>query len=85
MELVVEGRLRHGANPVLTSCIANTVLVSDPAGNNKPDKDKSGKRSTTRIDGAVALLIALGTARRFIQPPPKTIDLMPFLKSPVAA
>lgn len=85
MELVAEGRLRHGGHPVLTACVANAVLVTDPAGNQKPDKDKSSKRSTTRIDGAVAALIALGIARRYVQPPPSKVDLTPFLKSPVAA
>lgn len=65
-ELALTARLRHGGHPVLTANVANAVVVSDPAGNQKFDKDKSNKRGTTRIDGAVALAMALGTARRFV-------------------
>lgn len=53
--LALEGRLRHGDDPVLTSSIANTVVTRDPAGNRKPDK----ARASGRIDGAVALMMAL--------------------------
>jgi phage terminase large subunit-like protein len=42
--------------PVLTWNIANTIVVTDPANNMKPDKSKS----TDRIDGTVAVLIGLG-------------------------
>ena len=51
--------MRHGANPVLTWCASNTVTTSDPAGNRKLDKSKS----TGRIDGIVALTMALGHAQ----------------------
>jgi phage terminase large subunit-like protein len=44
-------RLRHGKNPVLTWNAANAVVVRDAAGNRKLDKSKS----TGRIDGMVAL------------------------------
>lgn len=54
----LNGRLRHGANPVLTSCMANAVIVRDPAGNRKLDKSLV----TQRIDGAVALAMARGAA-----------------------
>ena len=53
--MVAERRLRHGGNPVLTWCISNAVVTSDPAGNRKLDKS----RATGRIDGAVALAMAL--------------------------
>jgi phage terminase large subunit-like protein len=36
----------------------NAVVVRDPAGNRKLDK----KKSTGRIDGAVALVMAVGVA-----------------------
>jgi len=65
-ECALEGRIVHGAHPVLTACVANAITVSDPAGNLKVDKAKSHRRGTTRIDGAVALVMALGTARRFV-------------------
>ena len=54
-DLLLEGRIRHGNQPVLTMCAANTRVVKDPAGNRKFDKMKS----TGRIDGLVALGMAL--------------------------
>ena len=57
---VFEARLRHGGHPVLTWCASNAKAVADPAGNRKLDKQKS----TGRIDGLVALTMALGTAHR---------------------
>jgi len=54
--LLLNGRLRHGAHPVLTMCAANAVITKDPAGNRKLDKSKS----TARIDGMVALVMAKG-------------------------
>jgi len=57
---VFEAKLRHGGHPVLTWCASNAKAQSDPAGNRKLDKMKS----TGRIDGLVALTMALGTAAR---------------------
>lgn len=57
---VMEGRLEHPGNPVLTWNIANAVAVTDPAGNRKIDKDKA----RFRIDGAVALSMAVGLKAR---------------------
>ena len=54
--LVAERKLRHGGNPLLNMCAANAIAVRDPAGNRKLDKAKS----TGRIDGLVALAMALG-------------------------
>lgn len=48
--------LRHGNHPLLTMCAANAVTVSDPAGNRKFTKAKA----TGRIDGMVALAMAVG-------------------------
>jgi phage terminase large subunit-like protein len=45
-------------HPVLTWCISNTRIQSDPAGGRKFDRI----RSTGRIDGAVALAMALNGA-----------------------
>lgn len=56
--LALNGRLRHGGNPILTWCAANCVVVADPAGNRKLDKSKA----TGRIDGMVALAMAVSAA-----------------------
>lgn len=53
--LLMNGKLRHGANPILTMCAANSVVDSDPAGNRKLNK----ARSTGRIDGMVALAMCM--------------------------
>jgi phage terminase large subunit-like protein len=42
-------------NPVLSMCVAHTTIRMDAAGNRAPDK----KRATHRIDGTVALTMAL--------------------------
>jgi phage terminase large subunit-like protein len=67
-EVTRTGRLRHGSNPVLTSCVVNAVLVSDPAGNRKIHKGRSRGRGPVRIDGAVTLVMALMLAKKA---PPK--------------
>lgn len=64
---LLNGRLRHGMHPVLTMCAANAVVSKDPAGNRKLDKHKA----TGRIDGMVALAMALGAAVRLGEEPPK--------------
>jgi phage terminase large subunit-like protein len=58
MELVLNGELAHGANPVLRWMAGNVMAYMDPAGNIKPDK----ARSKEKIDGIVAILMALGRA-----------------------
>jgi len=55
---LVSGNIRHGNHPVLNMCAMNAVAVSDPAGNRKLDKSKA----TGRIDGMVALAMAIGAA-----------------------
>jgi phage terminase large subunit-like protein len=54
-----EGRIRHGAHPVLRWCMANTMTVRDAAGNRKPDK----RRQYGRIDLAVAAIMAVGAMK----------------------
>ena len=51
-------RVAHGGHPVLTMCAANALAAQDPAGNRKLDKSKS----TSRIDGMVAMSMAFGLA-----------------------
>jgi phage terminase large subunit-like protein len=55
---LLNGKMAHAGHPVLTMCAANSVVVKDAAGNRKLDKAKS----TGRIDGMVALAMAIGTA-----------------------
>jgi len=50
--------VRHAAHPVLAMCARNAVVKRDEAGNRKLDK----KRSRGRIDGMVALVMALEVA-----------------------
>jgi phage terminase large subunit-like protein len=49
-------RICHGGNPVLTMCAGNAIVTKDAAGGRKLDKSKT----TGRIDGMVALAMAEG-------------------------
>jgi phage terminase large subunit-like protein len=60
LKIVLSQKLRHGGNPVLRWMADNLVTTSDPADNVKPDKSKS----TERIDGMVALIMAIDRAIR---------------------
>ena len=55
-------RVAHGNNPVLTMCASNAVVSKDPAGNRKLDKAKA----TGRIDGLVAMAMAFGMAANYV-------------------
>jgi phage terminase large subunit-like protein len=55
---ILNGRLKHGDHPVMNMCMANAVTQTDPAGNRKLTKVKSHGR----IDGAVALAMAMAVA-----------------------
>jgi phage terminase large subunit-like protein len=57
-EVVLSGRLRHGGNPVLRWMAGNVSIETDAADNWKPSK----KKSRERIDGIVALIMALERA-----------------------
>lgn len=69
---VIERKLEHTGNPLLNWCIANVVATTDPAGNRKLDKDKS----RFRIDGAVALAMAVGLKTRDRAEKPVSIEAM---------
>lgn len=58
--LIIGGLLAHGNHPVLRWQADNLVVRMDAAGNVKPDKEKS----IERIDGMVALVMALDRAMR---------------------
>ena len=60
MKLTLEKKLAHGGHPVLRWNMDNIFIRTDPAGNIKADKAKS----TEKIDGAVATIMALDRAIR---------------------
>ncbi|MEM9262408.1 MAG: terminase TerL endonuclease subunit [Pseudomonadota bacterium] len=57
---VLERLLVHGNNPALNFCVANAIAKMDPAGNRMFDK----QANRFRIDGAVAMAMAIGLKRR---------------------
>lgn len=60
MKLTFEQKLAHGGHPVLRWNMDNIYIRTDPAGNIKADKAKS----TEKIDGAIACIMALDRAIR---------------------
>jgi phage terminase large subunit-like protein len=57
-QVILERQLAHGGHPVLTACITGAVIEQDAAGNRKINR----KRSTSRVDGLIALAMAIGSA-----------------------
>ena len=76
-ELLLNGKLNHNSHPVLTMCAANATTTKDAAGNRKLDKSKS----TGRIDGMVALTMAIGARGKTAADDGG--DVMDFLRNPV--
>lgn len=60
MKLTLEKKLAHAGQPVLRWMMDNIFVRTDPAGNIKPDKEKS----TEKIDGVVATIMALDRSIR---------------------
>lgn len=60
LNMALTRKISHGGNPVLRWMADNMVVRTDPAGNIKPDKE----RSKEKIDGIVALIMALDRALR---------------------
>ena len=60
MKLTLEKKIAHGGHPVMRWMADNIFIRTDPAGNIKADKEKS----TERIDGGIALIMALDRAIR---------------------
>lgn len=58
--LILGGQLCHDGDPVLDWMVGNVAVTYDPAGNVKVTKSKSGK-----VDGVVALVMALGEFMTF--------------------
>ncbi|NBB47098.1 terminase large subunit, partial [Rhizobium sp. CRIBSB] len=81
-ETAMTGRLLQPSNPVLTASVAGAIVDRDKAGNPMLNKEKSNKLGPVRIDGAVALVMAMGAAKSY-EPPPKKPSLSGMLKNPV--
>lgn len=58
---LLQNKLHHGADEVLRWMMSNVSLRTDPSGNIKPDKGKSGDK----IDGVVSAVMAIGEALTF--------------------
>lgn len=56
---VLQKQIAHGANPVTDWMVGNVAIESDPTGNIRPSK----KRSTEKIDGVVAAIMAFSVAQ----------------------
>jgi phage terminase large subunit-like protein len=61
LNMILGRQIAHGGNPVLRWMANNAVVKTDPAGNLKLDKS----RSTEKIDGIVAMVMALDLAVKF--------------------
>lgn len=68
--LIANKKIRHGGHPILRMCALNAIATKDPAGNRKLDKSKP----TGRIDGMVALAMAIGVAVSQEAAKPKKIN-----------
>ena len=71
--LVLDGRIRHDGNPAMTWMMSNVVARLDAKDNIFPRKE----RYENKIDGPVALILALGCAGTY--EPEKPFDLDAFL------
>ena len=60
MKLTLEKKIAHNGHPVMRWMADNIFIRTDPAGNIKADKEKS----TEKIDGVIALIMALDRAIR---------------------
>lgn len=68
---VLDGKLRHGGNPILTWNCSNAVVEIDPANNRKISK----RRSKEKIDGLVALAMAIGLSGQTEPEKPPVCDV----------
>ena len=58
--LLLDSRLIHGGNPILTNHISNVIIDMDPANNRKPNKAKA----INKIDVAVAMMMAVAACMK---------------------
>jgi phage terminase large subunit-like protein len=73
---ITSGRFHYDGNPILTWNLSNVVAKIDAKDNIYPRK----QRPENKIDGAVALIMAIG---RFMTHDDE-IDLSPFLNDPIS-
>jgi phage terminase large subunit-like protein len=66
--LVLQGKLRHDANPAMDWMMSNVVCHRDAKDNIYPRKE----RNEAKIDGPVAAIMGLGRAMASVKP-----DVMP--------
>jgi len=71
-KLILAKQIRHDGHPVLRWCVSNVVVEMDAAGNLKPSKAKS----TERIDGVVALVMAIDRAEHNAASKPPSYSFM---------
>ncbi|QKC83951.1 terminase TerL endonuclease subunit [Mesorhizobium sp. NZP2077] len=69
---ILNGKIAHGNHPVLGMCAANATVQTDPAGNRKLSKSKSHGR----IDGMVALAMAMSVAGTHKEAPKPTYQML---------
>lgn len=74
---LLRSSLKHGNHPVLEMTAKNATVVSDPAGNRKFIKGKA----TGRIDGMVALAMAVGVMPSVAQPDDEAFN--DFIMNPI--
>jgi phage terminase large subunit-like protein len=72
---VLNRKIRHNNHPILRWMCDNLVVKQDPAGNLKPDKAKSSQK----IDGMVALIMALDRCIRSEAEGPSVYEDSPML------
>jgi phage terminase large subunit-like protein len=70
--MLVDRKLAHGNNPVLSMCAGNATVMMDPAGNRKLVKSKY----YGRIDGMTALAMAIGVLPQEAQQPKAEYRIM---------
>ncbi len=70
--LLLSGKIRHGAHPVLTWNMRNAVLKIDNNENVKITKENSKQR----VDGAVALVMAVAAYDEWVKKPKISLDFL---------
>lgn len=68
---VIEHTLHHDGNPIVTYCLSNVKVISDPAGNRKFDKRERNRR----IDGAVTLAMSLSAIAKAEKPEKEEVSV----------
>lgn len=76
---IMSGRMHHDGNPIMTWCIGNVIGKYLPGNDDVVRPIKQG--NDNKIDGAVALIMAVGRA----MPGPAGEDINEFIMSPIVA